>query len=69
MCQTTSGYIRLKEFAKVYATGLTPKRKQLCSKVDEELFSSTVAHITLLISHIVKTSDLAVQKYLDKTLE
>ena len=33
-----------------------------------EHFSSTVAHITLLINHIIQTSGLAMQKYLDKTL-
>ena len=61
--------VRLKKIAKVYAMGLTPKRKQLTSKVDKELFSSTIARFTLLISHIVQTSGLEVRECLDKTLD
>jgi hypothetical protein len=41
----------------------------LKTTVDSELFSSTVAHITLLINFIVQSSDVEVRDYLDKTLK
>ena len=59
---------RLKEFQAIYSTGLTDKRKQLMKTVDNELFSSTVAHITLLINFIVQSSGVEVKDYLDQTL-
>ena len=61
--------LRLQEFQTVYSTGLTEKRKLLKATVDSELFSSTVAHITLLINFIVQSSGVEVRDYLDKTLK
>ena len=67
-CPQTLLVKRLTEFSEMCKTGLTPKIKMLKAECDKELFSSTVAHITLLISHIIQTKCLAMKEYLDSTL-